>query len=279
MAGGGFLDYVRAAFLWRWNLLFFGAGIVFALLSGKPDMVLPLVTAGEIAYLGLLTSQPKFRKAIDVKRTFEPSPVDSDKLLSQIRKTLKESDWSRYEALRNRCVTLDRLALQLRGPNAKPNEAMDELQTGSLERLLWMFLKLLYSRDALRRFLGAANRDHFVSQIADGEREVQKAIEKDPHSKIAKSLQDKLQTLKQRLENFDRAADNLEFLEVELDRIEQKVNAIGELSLNAREPGDIAAQVDGITAGISATEEAMRSLDVAPIFKQEAAPRLLREEI
>jgi hypothetical protein len=279
MQGGGFMDYVRAAFLWRWNLLFFGAGIVFGLLSGQADVILPLVTAAEIAYLGLLTSQPKFRKAIDVKRAFEPSPVDSDKLLSQIRKTLKDSDWSRYDALRRRCLTLDRLALQLRGPNAKPNDTMNELQTGSLERLLWMFLKLLYSRDALRRFLGGANRDYFVNEIAECEKEVQRAIEKDPHSKIVKSLQDKLQTLKQRLENFDRAADNLEFLEVELDRIEQKVNAISELSLNAREPSDIAAQVDGITAGITATEEAMRSLDVAPIFKQEAAPRLLREEI
>jgi hypothetical protein len=278
MKGGGFKDYLRAAFLWRWNLLFFGAGIVFSLLSGQADVFLPLVTAAEIAYLGLLTSQPRFRKAIDVQHVFQEPAVDTGKVLGQMQKVLKESDWNRYEALRHRCLTLDRLALQLRGPNARPNETVDDLQTGSLERLLWMFLKLLYSQDALRRFIAGTDRAHLVNEIEACEKHLKKSTDKNPASKIVKSLEDKLQTLKQRLDNYDRAAENLEFLGVELDRIEQKVNAISELSLNAREPGDIAAQVDGIAAGISATEEAMRSLDVAPIFKQEAAPRLLREE-
>jgi hypothetical protein len=65
---------------------------------------------------------------------------------------------------------------------------------------------------------------------------------------------------------------------VELDRIEQKVNAIGEMAMSARDASDISAQVDGIAAGVSATEEAIRGLDVAPALQREEAPRFLTEQ-
>ena len=47
------MKYLKTAFLNHWNLLAFFAGTAFALLS-VPDVVLPLVAAGEIAYVVLL---------------------------------------------------------------------------------------------------------------------------------------------------------------------------------------------------------------------------------
>ena len=41
---------------------------------------------------------------------------------------------------------------------------------------------------------------------------------------------------------------------------------------------DISAQVDGIAAGVSATEEALRGLDVAPALQREEAPRFLTQK-
>jgi len=272
-----FMDYVKAAFMWHWNLLAVGTGVAFAILSGVPSVVLPLVAAAEITYLGLLSANERFRKAIDARKVAAPMGPNQAELIAQIRAVLKPEAWQRFEYLRDRCLTLNNLARQLRGPQADQNAAVTDLQTGSLERMLWLHLKLLYSQDALQRFLRETNRNELTQRISLSEKELSAAKAKDPDGKLAKSLDDKLQTLKQRLANYDQAEDNRQFLTAEIDRIEQKVNAISEMAINSRDAGDVAAQVDGIAAGVSATEEAIRKMDVAPVFQHEEAPRLLTE--
>ena len=272
---GAFLEYLKAAFLWRWNLLAAGAGVIFALLSGRPDLVLPLIGAGEIIYLGLLTTNERFRKAIDARAFMRMPQPDQKELLTHIQSVVKPEAWARFDRLRERCLTLSKISEQFRGPQAAGSPVVTDLQTSSLERLLWIFLKLLYSQDALRRFLNTTDRDGLVQEIEATEKALESAEEKARGEKLISSLKDKLETLGQRLENYDRAAENREFLAIEIDRIEQKVNAIGEMALNSRDAADISAQVNGIAEGVSATEEAMRSLEVAPVLQREEVPRLL----
>lgn len=279
-----FAKYVAAAFAWRWNLLAFGAGIVFAFLSGHPDMFLPLFAAAEIGYLGLLSTHPKFRKSVDARkyagRSFAVQNVTTDELLRQIRSGLKPEAWRRYELLRDRCLHLDNLARQFRGLNMGGTSARSELQTASLERLLWMFLKLLYSVDAVDRFLKGTDRDFLAKQHAESAAELKEAQEEKRGDNVVRSLQDKVDTLHQRLENYDRAEENRDFLAIELDRIEQKVSAISEMAINSRNTEDFSAQVDGITDGIAATADAMQTLDVGPVLmsQDEPPPLLQRQE-
>jgi hypothetical protein len=58
--------YLKVAFLNKWNLLAFLGGTVFAFLSPFPDAVLALVAAGELTYLGLLGTHPKFQAYVEV---------------------------------------------------------------------------------------------------------------------------------------------------------------------------------------------------------------------
>lgn len=281
-SGNGFLKYIAAAFTWQWNLLAFSAGVAFAFLSGHPDMFLPLVAAAEIGYLGLLSTRPRFRKAVDARayagRSGAVQNVPTDELLRQMRAGLKPEAWRRFELLRERCLNLDNLARQFRGLQLKDSFTSSELQTASLERLLWMFLKLLYSVDALERFLKGTNRADLAEQLADSEKDLKDALEKKRPENILRSLKDKAATLHQRLENYDRAAENKDYLALELDRIEQKVNAISEMAINSRDASDFSAQVDGITDGIAATEQAIRSLDVGPVLTREEPPPLLKRQ-
>ncbi len=271
------MRYTRAAFFWRWNVLAFGAAVVMGMLSGQPDVVLPLATAAELTYLGLLTANPRFRKAIDAQNVTRKGAVDQKEVMAKIREALDDSAWERFERLRMRCLSLDAIGKQFSGPTALDNPTVSNIQTGSLERLLWMFLKLLYSQDALDRFLETTDRDGLVRAISNTEKDLKSAQDQQRNEKFISSIQDKLDTLKQRLTNYDRAQENRDFLAVEIDRIEQKVNAISEMGLNARDPADFSAQVDGIAAGVSATEEAIKSLNVAPVFEREEAPPLLSE--
>ena len=63
----GIWRYLKEAFKYRWNLLLFGGATVAGALSGRPDVVLPMVGAVELAYLATLTSIPRFREAVDAK--------------------------------------------------------------------------------------------------------------------------------------------------------------------------------------------------------------------
>ena len=54
----GLGKYIKKAFLFHWNLLALLGGMGFAVLSGHPDVAVPLVLAAEAAYLGFVGTHP-----------------------------------------------------------------------------------------------------------------------------------------------------------------------------------------------------------------------------
>ena len=58
--------YIKAAFLNRWNLLGLVGGIGFSLVSGMPEIGIPLVAAAEVAWLGFVGTHPRFRQFVDI---------------------------------------------------------------------------------------------------------------------------------------------------------------------------------------------------------------------
>src|SRR5437762_11249442 len=63
----GMSDYLKEAFLFRWNLLILLGGAAAAAMTPLAPVLLPLVAAGEMTYLTGLVSIPRFRAAIDAK--------------------------------------------------------------------------------------------------------------------------------------------------------------------------------------------------------------------
>ena len=118
-AGPTWLDYVKKAFSWRWNLLFFGGGIAAALLSGQPDVALPLLGAAELVYLGGLTAMPKFRSAIDAQHHAENKPKQVEekvtRSLADMLHGLARPRRERFLGLRERCLEMRRIAQNVRG--------------------------------------------------------------------------------------------------------------------------------------------------------------------
>jgi hypothetical protein len=272
------LRYAWTAFRWRWNLLAFSGAVVAALLSGRADMVLPLILALEAAYLGLVSANPRFRKAVDAASraipVAAPAPFGAE-VVENIRKVLTPKEWERFQALRDRCAALTRIGHQLRGSDAG---GLDDLRTDALDRLLWMFLKLLVSKNALDRFLTTVDAGELRLDIQQSERRVEEGRKAGRREGLIHAMEDKLETMRQRLANCQRAADNRETIVAELDRVEQKIAAVSEGSLTARDAEAIGAHVDGIAAGVTVADEAMQGLDVPLILGEERAPRFLKEK-
>ena len=259
-------DYLKEAFLFRWNLLFFAGGVAVAALLPGATVLLPLVAAGELTYLTGLVSVPRFRAAIDAKvhaagkATGVPSaPAPPSVSLVTMLTGLPADARTRFERLHTRCVQMRSIAAGVRGAAANQGSSAEEIRTPGLDRLLWLFLRLLLSKTALDRFLQAMNEQEISAQLA-GLRTSLAAAQTSGDDRIVKSLQDSIASGELRLDNYGRARKNAEFVSVELDRIEGKIKALAEMAVNRQDPDFLSGQVDSAAESMRQTEKAVSEL-------------------
>lgn len=261
----GLVDYLKEAFLFRWNLLFLAGAAGVAAIGPAPDVFLPLVGAAELLYLAGLTSIPRFRAAIDAKVHAEGRPavaasagVEAARPLTELLAGLEEDSRTRFEHLRTRCLTMRGIARGVRG-TAGAGEG-DDIRTPALDRLLWVFLRLLSSEQALERFTATTDEDEIEARLEDLKAR-EAAARQRGDERILRSLTDSIATAEMRLENYRKAEGNLEFVRVELDRIEGKIQALSEMAVSHQDPDYISSQVDSVAESMAHTEKAIRELD------------------
>lgn len=281
-----FAKYLKAAFLYHWNLLALGGGMGFALLSGHPDVFIPIVLAAEAAYLGFLGTHPRFQKYVEAqeaKAERDQQSGESEQSLQRILRSLPDSAVRRFEALRSRCLELRHIALGLKDPGqATSSMPLEELQLEGLDRLLWTFLRLLFTQDMLERFFEQASEEMIRKTIANLEQSLKHypADATDPQKrKIRKSLEDNIETNRQRLENLRKARDNSELVRLEIDRLENKIKSLSEMAINRQEPDYIVKQVDEVAASMMQTERTMNELQFATgLPVEEEVPELMQRQ-
>jgi hypothetical protein len=287
--GAGLLDYLKEAFLYRWNLLFFLGGTAAAAISPAPDVFVPLVAAGELFYLVGLTAVPRFRAAIDAKvhsqrkgpLVTEPSPAETQRAFGDLLAGLAQPKRERFLRLRDRCIYMQRIARGVRGRSRpEAGEGADDIRGPALDRLLWVFLRLLYAQQAIERFLATTDVNAMQKQLEDGRRH-EESMKNGGDERILRSLRDSIATTELRLDNYRKAERNAEFLAVETERIEGKIQAIGEMAVSHQDPDFISSQVDSVTESMSHTEAAIRELNqITGLTDQiEGTPEILQADL
>jgi len=271
--GAGMSDYLKEAFLFRWNLLFLLGGTAAAALTPLAPVLLPLVAAGELTYLTGLVSIPRFRAAIDAKvhaagkaagagaASPPPPPVSLVAMLGGLPPAAR----TRFERLHARCLEMRGIAAGVRGAAGGENSSVEEIRTPGLDRLLWLFLRLLLSKTALDRFLQTMNEQEIAARLAELRKNVAAAQEAQSATaggddRILRSLQDSIAMSELRLDNYGRAKKNADFVSVELDRIEGKIQALAEMSVNRQDPDFLSNQVDSAAESMRQTEKAVSEL-------------------
>ena len=274
------MNYLRTAFATRWNLLFFGAGVAAAFISGFPGILLPLVAAGEIYYLASMVTNDRFRSAVDAqdakaRRTAEAAV--SRESYERIRQKLPPALLSRFDRLREHCLKLVELSGNMRGPDAT---GPDRGSLESLDRLLWGYLRMIWGAATLSEFLDHTDDDSIKVRIAELEKRLGKlSSDGSDSAQIRATLEDHLKTSRERLENIHDAKRKLDVVAAEIERLESKIAALAEGSVAKRDVSDIAQRVDEVAEGMRRTDETMRQLQLPPELEElEDPPPLLREE-
>jgi hypothetical protein len=283
----GLTKYLGAAFRNRWNLLSFLGGLGFAFLSGHADVFVPLVLAGETAYLGFLGTHPKFQKAVDAQEAQIARQDGSAAATATARRILKELPRAlgqRFEAVRSRCAELRKLASQMRDPDRLGDpEPLEDLQLTGLDRMLWMYLRLLFTQYSLAQFLKKTS----VEQIGDDVRQLEerlKAFSSAPddqrQQRLRKVVEDNLNTSHARLANYKKAEENYELMGLEIERLENTIHSLSELAVNRQEPEFISGQIDQVATSMVQTEKTMSELQFVTGLKSvdDEVPQILRDD-
>jgi hypothetical protein len=261
--GAGLKNYLKEAFFFRWNVLLFLGGMAGAALAPLSDVTLPLVVASELTYLAGLIAIPRFRAAIDAKvhaaRRTEPEVSTPAPSLVSMLAGLPTEARRRFERLHARCVEMRAIAVGVRGAADARHESADEIRTPGLDRLLWLFLRLLLSKTALDRFLQTMSNEAIAPRVEQLRKDLA-AAQSANDERVVRSLQDSIAMAELRLDNYERAKKNAQFVSIELDRIEGKIQALAEMAVNRQDPDFLSSQVDSAAESMRQTEKAVTEL-------------------
>ena len=265
--GGGMREYLKHAFLYPWNLLAFLGGAALAAMSPRPDAFVPIIMGLEIAYLTGLTAIPRFRTAIDAKLAArarggsseaEPS-TGSQQSLEKILEALPAPALRRFLLLRQRCFEMRSITSGIRGQADHSADSAESIRTPALDRLLYLFLRLLVSQNGLDRFLRVTSEKELDAKLVDVRSRLETAKAANDE-RVTRSLQDSLADAELRLDNYKKAMKDAEFVAIELDRIETKIQALVEMGVSRQDPDYLSHQVTAAAESMQHTEAAVNQL-------------------
>lgn len=209
-----------------------------------------LLGAGlEIAYLGWLSKQPRFRRIVDAEQhqaTAAADPAEARYL--GLQRQLAPNDQQRQQQIESRAreivVSLDQSPLLAS-------------HADSLEQLVWLHLRLLAARQAMVRVVATAHSEN--KQLNAQEQHIAERLgTPNIDAELRRSLEQQQAVIDQRQAAHADAGRRLEHVDAELARIDQQIALIREQALLATDEGGIGQSLDALTASFN---EANRWLD------------------
>lgn len=258
-AGISYFDYLKAAFHRRVDVPLLGhialnkmALGVFAVLGMANPGFWFLGVAAELLYLVGIGGNPRFQKVIDGERLLAAQEGWEGKVQAAVGR-LSKPGRERYRNLLGKCRLILGLGEAISGDSL--GNARD-LRAQNLNQLLWIFLRLLSSREAIDDNVKGIARKELTADIARLEGRLA-GVGAEADGALARSLQGTLAIQKKRLENLDRAAASLAVIDAELERIEQQVELIREESAVSGRPEFLSARLDAVTSTMTETSRWM----------------------
>ena len=278
--------YIKAAFLNRWHLLGLAAGAAFTALSGEWGVALPLLAAAEIGWLGFVGTHPRFRQFIDIQDHHKLRNDDAQAAGKRMRlmlNSLPRGAQRRYQTLRKQCEEMRSITSQYQAAHGSSSDnAVADVRLDGLDRLLWLFLKLLYTEHSLNRFFETTTIDSIRREIAQIEGRLRKETSREkPRDRIVATLQDSLKTCQSRRDNFEQARDSYELVKAEQKRLENKIRSLAETGISKGDPGLLSDQVDSVAGSIQETEKTLSELEFVTgfsTFEAEAVPEIVSRQ-
>ena len=242
----GPLAYLAAAF----NARPFGMAIApnwfalaaFGLLGAFVSPGFWLIGAGlEAAYLWVLATSSRFRAVVDAMSLSSGG----------------SEDWgAQYRAL---VARLDERSRAQQNDMERQGAALVEVLTRAgafaaqltdVRQLVWLHLKLLAARSALREVIGLGSSEQ--TALDEQRTQLKARLEKpDLDAELRSSLAGQMQVIESRQQAHTVASKRCEFVDAEIDRLRQQLSLVREQALLATDEGSVARSVDALSASLN----------------------------
>jgi len=226
----------------------------------------------ELGYLFTLVSSKRFQRTVRASHQ-EALRAQGQSKISGALSELGETERKRYGDLERYCQAI--LRQQQSG-----DASLDLMGQGEgLGRLLWVYLRLLLTRQSIRRTLSEGVKSELKYSAAARGAEAEPSEGADPgcrllegrirdleeklrggsgSEEVRKSLAGQVEILQQRLKSRREALEKLAFLDAELVRIEEQVKLIRDQVSVAADPTAVSSRIDQIAAGLGGTAQWVR---------------------
>jgi hypothetical protein len=277
--------YIKAAFASRWNLLGLAAGMGLIMITGQYQLGLPLLAAAEVAWLGFAGTHPSFRRYVAIQENQRNRADDAEAAKTRMRMmlgALPRGAQRRYEALKKQCDEMRMLTRHYQAAQGtEADQTLADMRLGGLDRLMWLFLKLLYTEHSLNRFFETTSLESIENEIRQIEARLKAESERpadQQRDRMIATMQDSLKTCQLRRQNFERARESYELVKAEQRRLENKIRSVAETGFSKGDPSILSSQVDDVTESLHDTEKALNDLEFVTGFstyEEEAVPEIV----
>jgi hypothetical protein len=255
----GLWNYIKAAFNARPIGMFVPpnwVGLAGFAMAGFLNPGFWAIGAGlELAYLFGLSTNSRFQRVVDGKKLLDERKNWQEKLSKMIAQ-LGPEERERYWKLERRCQQI--IEQQRSGSGGSAAEL--DMQGEGLGRLLWIYLRLLRTRQQIVRVVRESlDLERNKEPLDRRMQRLTAALEQEAvNENLRKSLEGQLEILRQRMEKRKETREKLVFLDAELVRIEEQVELIREQAVMASEPHAVSERIDQIASTLSGTQQWIR---------------------
>ncbi len=250
-------DYLRHAFNARPMGMFvppnwIGVG-VFAMLGLLNPGFWVMGLGLELAYLGILSGNARFRRLVQALEEQRVRGAWQAKVDDLVRRLDVDGQQS-YRALEVRCRSI----LELQSHSGAAGSGLQEQGEG-LGRLLWIYLRLLLTRQAIARMIRESAADDPGERLPERIRLLEEQLQRaEIGEDLRKSLSGQIEILQQRMEKRREAREKLAFLDAELARIREQIELIREQAVLATDPEVVSRRIDQIAETLGGTTQWVR---------------------
>lgn len=133
----------------------------------------------------------------------------------------------------------------------------DPSKLKTVNQLLWLSLKLLYSREIMVNNVKGNTKDMLVTKIENMKKN--RDNEKDP--KLIETLDSTIKTMEQRLDTFEKVSNDMKSIDLNLLRIEEQLELLKNLTAIEIQDnkGSLTKQIDNAQQSIDDTQEWMET--------------------
>ncbi len=256
------LDYLKAAFHWRFNKIGLAAAVCLAGLSAS---FAPLLLAAglEMMYLAILPNNPRFQRLVRSWK-FDEQERERARSLSAMYYELPPEMRGRFSALDQICRAIRDNYKRLTSTSQMFVDQMD----AKLDGLSQSYLRLLNSAFHHREYLRTANVDSIRREAA----QLQKDIGNDP-PKVQEINRKRIEILNKRIEKHEKIRENCAVVDAQCAAIEDVLQLIRDQSVTMHDPQTISDHLDSLVKDVEQTEETVREVesifDISPLASAE----------